>query len=174
MKHLLLCYSLSCSHTSTLSWRCGICNFSYLYFYCNLYYRPVFSWESKPKLVESHPSDQSEHKPMRTQSENMSNKLPEVQESAIAFCLASDWLRRWDKFSGPIKVQSTILESFFHFVENCSIETRWCVLHHEIQIMFSLRLNICWTLLSFSLSCMWSVDCLLGSWINNGLVHVLN
>lgn len=107
MKHLWLCYSLSCSHTSTLSWRCGICNFSYLYFYCNLYYRPVFSWESKPKLVKSHPSDQSEHKPMRTQSENMSNKLPEVQ--------------------------STILNYFCHFVENCSTETRWCVLHHEIQ-----------------------------------------
>ena len=54
---------------------------------------------------------------MRTQSENMSNKLREVQESAIAFCLASDWLRRWDKFSGPIKVQSTILNYFCHFVK---------------------------------------------------------
>ena len=46
---------------------------------------------------------------MRIQSEKMSNKLPDVKESAIAFCLASDWLRRWDKFSGPVKVQSTIL-----------------------------------------------------------------
>lgn len=44
--------------------------------------------------MKSHLSDQSEHEPMRTQSENMSNKLPEVQESAIVFCLASDWLRR--------------------------------------------------------------------------------
>lgn len=74
--------------------------------------------------MKSHPSDQSEHKPMGTQSENMSNKPPEVQESAIAFYLASDWLRKWDKFSGPIKVQSTILSYFCHFVENCSIETR--------------------------------------------------
>lgn len=44
--------------------------------------------------MKSHLSDQSEHEPMRTQSENMSNKLPEVQESTIAFYLASDWLRR--------------------------------------------------------------------------------
>ena len=160
MKHLWLCYSLSCSHTSTLSWRCGICNFSYLYFYCNLYYRPVFSWESKPKLVKSHPSDQSEHKPMRTQSENMSNKLPELQkkEDKTSFLDQSKY-----------KVQSWITSVTLLKIALLKQDGVFCTMK------FSLRLNIYWTLmLSFSLSCMWSVDCLLRSLINNGLVHVLN
>ena len=76
-------------------------------------YRAVFSLVSKTKTkvipVTNHNNDLHYHWPMRTQNEI--GKRHEARENAndqvaVVHSFASDWLRVWREFSGPITKQS--------------------------------------------------------------------
>lgn len=76
-------------------------------------YRAVFSLVSKTKTkvipVTNHNKDLHYHWPMRTQNEI--GKLREARENAndqvaVVYSFASDWLKVWREFSGPITKRS--------------------------------------------------------------------